>query len=246
NSVFLTIMESGNKMVAPAEGGQAGAGAKAPLQMVLEIIRAKYDKNVDHGMVRKYAEALVKTILEKKRIVVRASEVEETYKEIIDRDVDKGFDAFDFMHVLRFVLDNSDLDNSLWIVNIFYDEREAIRTIFAVLPEWWSKDNELLDMLDAVSKLVDMTESSDYKTLRPYSLQGADTEKLMYLLSDYVTYVSAMSKRNNAPWIAYRLAKLLIPEVVEIYDEFGSLVEVKIMLDNKTYTLENDYELWWP
>lgn len=212
---------------------------KAPIQMLLEIIREKYDKNADYSLVRKYAEALVKTILEKKRIVVRASEIEETYKEIIaDRDADRGFDAFDFMQAL------SDLDNSdLWVVNIFYDEREAIRTIFAVLPRWF-KDNELLlDMLDAVSNLVEMTESSDYKTLsRPYSLQ-ADTEKLMYLLSDYVT---ATSKRNNAPWIAYRLAKLLIPDaVVEIY-EFGRLAKVKIMLD-KTYTLENNYdELWWP
>ncbi|MEM0236023.1 MAG: hypothetical protein QW628_11950 [Thermofilum sp.] len=228
--------------MAPAEGGQAGAGAKAPVQLVLEKIRKEYDANTDYGIVRKYAEALVKTILEKKRVVVSAQEIEETFKEIADVE-DKGFDAFDYLHALRETLDEINAD--VEIVVVFNDLDESLNSVFAIIPRM--RHDELVYMIDVVDKLIEMVNSYRWHK-RPIGKE-INIEDLMYLLSDYVTYVSAMSKRNvatstnNAPWIAYRLAKLLIPEVVEIYDEFGSLVKVKIL--DKTM-LENDYELWWP
>lgn len=228
---------------APADAPQAGVTEKAPVQLVmekvLEKIRKEYDANTDYGIARKYAETLIETMLEKRRVVVSAREIEKTFKEIADDVEDRGFDAFDYLHALRETLDEINAD--VEIVVVFDDLDESLNSVFAIIPR--VRHDELEYMIDAVDKLIEMVNSKDYRWhMRPIGKE-INIEDLMYLLSDYVT---ATSKRNNAPWIAYRLAKLLIPDaVVEIYDEFGELVKVEIMLD-KTYTLENDYELWWP
>ncbi|MEM3457638.1 hypothetical protein [Thermofilum sp.] len=224
---------------APADAPQAGVTEKAiALEKVLEKIRKEYDANADYGTARKYAEALIETVLEKRRVVVSAKEIEKTFKEIADDVEDRGFDAFDYLQALRETLNEINAD--VEIVVVFNDLDESLNSVFAVIPR--VRHDELVYMIDVVDKLIEMVDSEDYRWHKRPIGKEINIEDLMYLLSDYVT---ATSKRSNAPWIAYRLAKLLIPEVVEIYDEFGRLVKVEIMLD-KTYTLENDYELWWP
>ncbi|MEM1599141.1 MAG: hypothetical protein QXI07_11630 [Pyrobaculum sp.] len=209
------------------------------VEKIVRRLKERYGINANVDIARKYTEALLKVILENRRIVFVAYEVEKAVVEelLTDDEYDaKEFDAYDFINAVRDVLDEDEDDVK---IDVLYDDvDEALGTVFIALPR--SRYDELSGALDVFTKLLE-TAIVVNKHNDEYS-EGIDYESILNAISDYITYTARYlyTIPRSAPWVAWKLASLLLSDAVQVeierygYTEYGL---IRINVAGTIYTL---------